>query len=139
VIARVYFVDRSYSFIPDHQQARNQGGAGAQSLACKIFRPPGKMCWTSFQTIGHSLKNLAPSQKTLRPSRCPKLVTGLIISHFASRLWTYAHQELFFQLNCMYRMHRWQTKKYVQFDTSLDPPNERASSFITSNFICYVI
>jgi len=30
------------------------------------------------KTIGHSLKNLGPSQKTLRHPRCPKLVTGLI-------------------------------------------------------------
>jgi len=29
------------------------------------------------KTIGHSLKNLGPSQKTLRPTWCPKLVTGL--------------------------------------------------------------
>jgi len=30
------------------------------------------------KTIGHSLKNLGPSQKTLRHPWCPKLVTGLI-------------------------------------------------------------
>jgi len=29
------------------------------------------------KTIRHSLKNLGPSQKTLRPTWCPKLVTGL--------------------------------------------------------------
>jgi len=71
VIARVYFVDRSYFFLPDHQQARNQGnqgGAGGRSLACNIFRPSGKMGWTFLKTIGHSLKNLGPSQKTLRHS-----------------------------------------------------------------------
>jgi len=28
--------------------------------------------------IGHSLKNVGPSQKTLRPTLCPKLVTGLV-------------------------------------------------------------
>ena len=39
--------------------------------------PPWKMCWTQFKTIGHSLKNLGPSQKTLRPTWCPKLVVGL--------------------------------------------------------------
>jgi len=39
--------------------------------------PHGKMCWTYFKTIGHSLKNLSPFQKTLRPPWCPKLVTGL--------------------------------------------------------------
>jgi len=36
------------------------------------------MCWTSFKTIGHSSKDFGPSQKTLRPSWWPKLVTGLI-------------------------------------------------------------
>jgi len=41
----------------------------------EAFRPPGKMCWTWFKTIGHSLKNWAP-QKTFCPTRCPKLVTG---------------------------------------------------------------
>jgi len=35
------------------------------------------MCWTSFKTIGLSSKIFRPSQKTLRPSWCPKLVTGL--------------------------------------------------------------
>jgi len=29
------------------------------------------MCWTYFKTIGHSLKNLGPSQKTLRPPGVP--------------------------------------------------------------------
>jgi len=29
------------------------------------------------KTIGHSLKNLGPFQKTLRPTWCSKLVTGL--------------------------------------------------------------
>jgi len=29
------------------------------------------------KTIGHRLKNLGPSQKTLRPTWCPKMVTGL--------------------------------------------------------------
>jgi len=29
------------------------------------------------KTIGHSLKNLGPSQKPLRHPWCPKLVTGL--------------------------------------------------------------
>jgi len=35
------------------------------------------MSWTKFKSIGHSAKNLSPSQKTLRPPWCPKLVTGL--------------------------------------------------------------
>jgi len=37
------------------------------------------MCWTHFKTIGHSLKNLSPSQKILRHPWYPKLVTGLIL------------------------------------------------------------
>jgi len=57
------------------QQARNQGEG--EALPGKICAPPGKMCWTSFTTIGHSSKILGPSQKTLRPFWCPKLVTGL--------------------------------------------------------------
>jgi len=39
------------------------------------------MCWTQFKTIGHSLKNLGPSQTTLHPSWCPKLVAGLVAGH----------------------------------------------------------
>jgi len=33
------------------------------------------------KTIGHSLKNLGPSQKTLRHPWFPKLVTGLFLNH----------------------------------------------------------
>jgi len=58
----------------NYNQARNQGRSGG---ATKIFAHPEKMCWTSFKIIEHSLKNVVPSQKTLRPPWCPKLVTGL--------------------------------------------------------------
>ena len=34
----------------------------------KIPPPLGKMFWMQFKTIGHSLKNLGPSQETLHPS-----------------------------------------------------------------------
>jgi len=44
----------------------------------KIPTHLGKICWTQFKNIGHSSKNLGPSRKTLRPSWCPKLVTGLL-------------------------------------------------------------
>jgi len=54
----------------------------------KIFRLPGKMCWTSFKTIGHSSRNLGLSQKTLRPSWCPKLVTALRLKQAATAFWT---------------------------------------------------
>ena len=30
----------------------------------KYIAPAGKMCWTQLKTIGHSLKNLGPFQKT---------------------------------------------------------------------------
>ena len=56
------------------QQARNHW--------CKAplekFSPPWKNVLDIVLTIGHSSKNLGPSEKTLRPSWCPKLVTGLI-------------------------------------------------------------
>jgi len=35
-----------------------------------------------FKAIGHSLKKLDPSQKTLRHSWCPKLVTGVLSTDF---------------------------------------------------------
>ena len=41
------------------------------------LHPPGKMCWASVKAIGHSLKNVGPSQKTFRHPYCLKLVTGL--------------------------------------------------------------
>ena len=51
-----------------YDQARNQGGAGgAKPPLEKLFVPNGKLCWTWFKIIGHSLKTLGPSQKTLRP------------------------------------------------------------------------
>ena len=65
------------------RQAHNQAGRSASS---KIFRPHGKMCWIRFENTGHSSKNLDPSQKTLHPSWCSKLVTGL---HFDQNVWKY--------------------------------------------------
>ena len=63
-------------------QDRNQGGAGGAKPPLEKISPPlEKMCLTYFETIGHSLKNLSPSQKTLRPPWCPKLVTGLSVTH----------------------------------------------------------
>jgi len=57
-----------------------RGAQGGRSPLQKVFRPPGKMCWTSFKTIGRSSKNLGPYLKTPRPSWCPKLVKGLLIT-----------------------------------------------------------
>jgi len=51
VIARVYHVDRSYSFLPDHQQARNQEAAGGEAPPAKFFAPLEKC-------VGHFLKLL---------------------------------------------------------------------------------
>jgi len=39
------------------------------------------MCWTQFITIGHILKNLRASQKTLHSPWCPKLVTDLAMTN----------------------------------------------------------
>jgi len=58
------------------KQARNQGAKAPR----KFYSPPGKLHWTWFKTIGHGSINLRPSQKTLRPSWCPKLVAGLLKS-----------------------------------------------------------
>jgi len=49
-------------------QARNQEG----EVPLKLFSPPLE------KFVGHSLKNLGPSQKTLRHIWCPKLVPGLL-------------------------------------------------------------
>jgi len=54
-----------------------QGAQGGRSPPHKIFRLPGKTCWTKFKTIGHSSNIFGPSQKTLRTPWCPKLVTCL--------------------------------------------------------------
>jgi len=37
----------------------------------EIFRPPGKMWWTSFKTIGHVQKMWAPCRKLLAPPGVP--------------------------------------------------------------------
>ena len=52
-------------------------GVVATAPSYKILRLPWKNVLIIGQTIGHSLKNLGPSQKTLRHPLCPKLVTGL--------------------------------------------------------------
>jgi len=35
------------------------------------FAPPGKMIWTKFKSIGHSVKALSPSQKLFAPLGVP--------------------------------------------------------------------
>ena len=67
----------------DHGTA-TQGGLETRPVTrrgapLEKFSPsPGKMCWTYFKAIGHSFTKFSPSQKTLRPPWCPKLVTGLL-------------------------------------------------------------
>ena len=61
--------------------ARNQGGRRGRSPPYKIFL----LLWKNVLSIvenywRHSLKNLGPSQKTLRHPWCPKLVTGLFVT-----------------------------------------------------------
>ena len=54
-----------------------RSGVGGRSPPRKFVATPGKMCWAYFKNIGHISKNFGHSRKTLRPSWCPKLVTGL--------------------------------------------------------------
>jgi len=61
-------------YVTDIRRPATRVGAGGRS-PYKIFRPPGKC-------VGHSLKNLGPCQKTLRPTWCPKLVTDLDIRYW---------------------------------------------------------
>jgi len=63
-----------------HSQARNQGSQGGFAPLENFPPPPEKMSRPKFKSIGHSAKNLSPSQKTLCPPWCPKLVTGLHIA-----------------------------------------------------------
>ena len=62
------------------------------------------MGWTYFETIGHSLKKISPSQKTLPPPWCPKLDTGLEVqqtfSFPSSLLRHYQIPECFHFNNC---------------------------------------
>ena len=47
-------------------QTRDDRTQCGRNSTPKIFSPPWKMCCTQFKIIGHSLKDLKPSQKTLR-------------------------------------------------------------------------
>jgi len=55
-------------------QARNWSA----SLENVSTLPLWKMCWTYFETIGHSLKHLSSSQKTLRPPGVPSWLWACI-------------------------------------------------------------
>jgi len=57
-----------------------RGAQGGESPLEKCSSPLEKLCWTSFKTFGHSSNILGLSQKTLRPSWCPTLVTGLFMT-----------------------------------------------------------
>jgi len=56
------------------KQACNKGDAEGDNPPKIVFAPLEKC-------VGHSLKNVGPSQKTLHPTWCPKLVAGLVIRH----------------------------------------------------------
>ena len=69
---------------------------GAAKPPLQTFSPsPEKICWALLKTIGHSLKNLGPSQKTLRHPWCHKLVTGLI-GH-SLKFWALSSSHLVFE------------------------------------------
>ena len=53
------------------RQARNQEEARGAKPPLENLLPPGKICWTYFESIEHSLENLGHSQKTLRPPGVP--------------------------------------------------------------------
>jgi len=56
-----------------------RGGAGrGRSPPKKFFVPLEKCVGYSLKILDTAKKKLGPSQKTLRPSWCPKLVTGLV-------------------------------------------------------------
>jgi len=54
-----------------------QVGIDAKGIQKIFVPPPLEKC------VGHSLKNLGPSLKTLRPSWCLKLVTGVAVDCIA--------------------------------------------------------
>jgi len=62
-------------------QVRTQEGGEASPR--KIFVPTGKLCWTYFQTIGHSLKN-CPLLESSSPPLVSQLVTGLEVQQMFS-------------------------------------------------------
>ena len=58
--------------------------SGTGRAPMENFRPPGKMCWRYFKTIGHCLKIWSLSKNSSTPW-CLKLVTGLLTIHFVER------------------------------------------------------
>jgi len=74
------FMRTFFCYWPPHIHIRKPVTRGVRRGAKhpkKVFRPPGKICWILFESIGHSLKKLGHSQTTLRAPWCPKLATGL--------------------------------------------------------------
>jgi len=61
----------AFAYLNVYIQAHKNRGAGGRSLLGKSFAPLEKC-------VGHSLKNLGPSQKNLCPLYFPKLVAGLV-------------------------------------------------------------
>jgi len=58
-------------FYSNRTQIHNQRGAEGENPPRNIFAPSGKMCWTSFKTIGHSSENVGPLRKLFTPPAVP--------------------------------------------------------------------
>jgi len=70
-----------------YDQARNQGG---EPTLENFSSPLEKYVGYSLKILDIVQKNFGPSQKTLRPSWCPKLVTGLIMTFEVQELPTFS-------------------------------------------------
>ena len=84
------------------EQARNQTG----EVPPKSFSPSLEKC------VGHSLKNLGPSQKTLRPTWCSNLVTGL-----GKTVWWIGFFDVQSGCDCLFRDGYW---RVVQKETQTE-------------------
>jgi len=58
-------------------------------LPWKFFHPPGKMCWSKFTTIGHSLKNFPPHAENSSPLGVPSWLHARWQLDTGSRLASY--------------------------------------------------
>jgi len=106
-----YFVDSTCETDFGHfdLQGQNRGG----QIPLKDCSPPP---WKNVLAI---VKKLGLSQKTLRPTWCPKLVTGLLTSwrklHIAQSVINYCQKDLF-----SFLCHAYKSVSLLYFDTLLD-------------------
>ena len=79
-------------------------------LVGKFFAHAGKMCWPS-------LKNLGPSQKTLRPPWCPKLVSSMLARGLSeTEFWIDQHYNNFIlSLRCGQIGHATESRDWTEF------------------------